>query len=190
MTAEELKDDQFRLVYEEEDSDLRIYENKGAFPRAFVVRDWKVVQNERALLRELVSDQFQPKRLALLEEPASFSRRLRSSIQEEDKIEIMRYEASLVEISAWLKKPGLLVFTDSYFPGWRVYVDEKEKRIYQVDYILRGVFLSSGKHQVRFVYKPRSFIIGAIFSATSLLVMGVIWLGCLKKVKALSLFGR
>jgi len=176
LTAEEIEDGQFHLIYKEEKAPLRIYENKGAFPRVFVVRDWKVAQNERALLRELVSGQFQPGRVALVEEAVPFPPP-RSSTQEKDKIEIMRYEANLVEISAWLKSPGLLVLTDSYFPGWRAYVDEKETKIYQVDYILRGVFLTSGRHQVLFVYKPRSFIVGAILSAISLFVLGIIWVG-------------
>jgi len=188
LTAEELEGGKFQLVYEEEKSPLRIYENKKVLPRAFVARDWKVTQDKRALIRELGSGHFEPGYLALLEEPAPFSPPPPSP--ENDKIEITRYQANLVEIFASLQSPGLLVLTDSYFPGWRAFVDGKEKKIYQVDYILRGIFLTSGAHQVRFIYKPRSFMMGAVLSAISLLIMGAIWLRELKKSKSHSLLGR
>jgi hypothetical protein len=183
LTAEKLNNRKFSLIYEEKKTPMKIYENKGTFPRAFVVRDWKVVGDERALVSELGSGRFRPYRLALLEEPAPFSPPRPSSPQE-DEIEITRYEASAVDIAARLSTPGLVILTDSYFPGWRAYVDGEEKKIYQVDYILRGVFLNPGKHQVRFIYKPRYFVMGAAVSGISLFIIVIIWLGCLKRLNS------
>jgi uncharacterized membrane protein YfhO len=62
--------------------------------------------------------------------------------------------------------------SDTYFPGWRVFVDGKEEKIYRADYNFRAVPISAGKHRVEFVYDPLSFKMGAIIT-----FLGII--GCL-----------
>ena len=75
--------------------------------------------------------------------------------------------------------PALAVFSEQYFPGFRAYLDgaekgigtkvprtvrsgarKKELRIYPADYLLRGVFLEPGSHQVEMIYQPYGFRIG------------------------------
>lgn len=52
---------------------------------------------------------------------------------------------------------GLLTLSDSYYPGWKVYVDRNERPILRTYTTLRGVALESGRHLVEFVYTPRAF---------------------------------
>ena len=82
-------------------------------------------------------------------------------------------------MSVW---PGWLVLADTYYPGWRVFVDGVEGRIYRADYVLRAVPLATGSHQVEFVYEPMSFKVGATISGiTLLLVLGAWGVGMVLK---------
>ena len=67
-------------------------------------------------------------------------------------------------VDARLSDSGVLVLTDAFYPGWKVFVDGKEHTIRRANYLFRGVELPSGAHQVEFVYDPLSFKIGLIVS--------------------------
>ena len=52
---------------------------------------------------------------------------------------------------------GLLVLTDSWYPGWKATVDGKPAPIHRVDYLIRGVPVPAGAHRVEFRYQPASW---------------------------------
>jgi len=54
--------------------------------------------------------------------------------------------------------------SDTYYPGWKAYVDGKETKIYRANYLFRAVPLTKGKHLVKFVYDPWTFKLGLIIS--------------------------
>ncbi|MCK4649150.1 YfhO family protein, partial [bacterium] len=58
-----------------------------------------------------------------------------------------------------------------YYPGWKAYVDGKEEKIYQANYILRAVYLGPGKHDIRFIYDPLSFKVGTYISLITALFL-------------------
>jgi uncharacterized membrane protein YfhO len=67
----------------------------------------------------------------------------------------------------------MLVLSDIHFPGWKATVDGREVPIERVDYLLRGVKLPAGAHDVEFAYEPASFRIGWIVSLLTLAGLGV-----------------
>ncbi len=71
------------------------------------------------------------------------------------------------------------VFSEIYYPaGWKAFVDGEETEIYKVDYILRGLQLPAGEHDVEFVFEPKSFAIGSAIAtgASALIVLLIIGL--------------
>jgi hypothetical protein len=86
---------------------------------------------------------------------------------------IVRYEDTQVEIEAELESPGLLVLTDLFYPGWKVYVDGQLARVYRTDYCFRGVPLPVGRHNVRFEFDPLSFRIGVAITLITLLLLAI-----------------
>jgi uncharacterized membrane protein YfhO len=75
----------------------------------------------------------------------------------------------------------LLILSDTFYPGWHAYIDEKEVKIYQADYIFRAVEIPPGEHKVEFIYAPASFKIGATMSLIALFLIVVISLVLWKK---------
>ncbi|MGH7927266.1 MAG: YfhO family protein, partial [Candidatus Binatia bacterium] len=88
--------------------------------------------------------------------------------------QIVRYSNNRVVVEASLAGSGILVLTDSYYPGWKVFVDGKEERILRANHFFRGVRLLPGNHNVEFRYEPLSFTIGwAISLLTLILLTGI-----------------
>ena len=72
-----------------------------------------------------------------------------------------------VRVSADLPRPGFLVLSDVYYPGWKAYVDGHVVPILRANHAFRAIWLREGRHDVRFVYAPRSFAVGWRVSAAA-----------------------
>jgi hypothetical protein len=69
------------------------------------------------------------------------------------------------EVDVDLPRPGILVVSESAYPGWIAEVDGQPQRWFTVDCVLRGLELGPGSHRVRFEYRPVSIQRGAVLSA-------------------------
>src|SRR5262249_30222545 len=107
-----------------------------------------LVADEKAALEEIRDVAFDPRRTAIIccapaapgvESVADASFR---------EAEIVSYKPNEVVVRA--TGPGLLVLTDSYFPGWRAAGFE----LYQANYLFRGVRLKDGPQVVTFSFHP------------------------------------
>ena len=148
------------LVREFPEHYSRLYEVSGSVPRTYLVGRTTYEVDPMNTLRRLVSDEFDPRREVVLDAPVRRARE--GSIDGDAKI--TRYGNQNVQIEARLGQPGVLVLTDAFYPGWKVFVDGKEQRILRANYLFRGVELAAGDHRVEFVYDPLSFKIGWIIS--------------------------
>jgi hypothetical protein len=55
-------------------------------------------------------------------------------------------------------KPQFAVFSEVYYPfGWNVYLDGKKTDYCKVNYILRGLSIPAGKHDIKFIFEPESY---------------------------------
>lgn len=70
------------------------------------------------------------------------------------RLTFIRDDARQVVVRSNAPKAGLLILRDSWYPGWRAFVDGKITPIYRVNGCFRGVVVPEGKHVVRFVYRP------------------------------------
>jgi hypothetical protein len=84
-----------------------------------------------------------------------------------------RPDSDTMRINADLRCRGLLVVSDTFYPGWEATVDGKPSPIYEVFGALRGVVLESGSHRVEMRYRPGVVAIGAAlsFSAIALSIL-------------------
>lgn len=53
--------------------------------------------------------------------------------------------------------PQILILTDTYYPGWHAYIDNKETHIYPANIRHRAIIVPSGNHVIRFLYIPTHF---------------------------------
>jgi len=81
---------------------------------------------------------------------------------------IVKDKPDEVLIRVKTQKMGILFLADSYYPGWRAWVDGREVKIEKADGLFRSVLVADGEHLVRFHYEPWSFYVGGIISLVTL----------------------
>lgn len=79
-----------------------------------------------------------------------------------------------VEYTVTLPRQGILVASETLYPGWTAFVDSHPATLIAADYVFRGVELPPGKHSVRFEYRPRSVRYGAVASSFALAVFAAL----------------
>ena len=87
---------------------------------------------------------------------------------------IIKYEPNQATFSTNPKNNSLLFLSDAYDTDWHSYIDGKKSKILRADYALRAVAIPAGEHTVDFKYQPKAFVIGALVSMSSILILIVL----------------
>jgi len=75
-----------------------------------------------------------------------------------------RPNSDTMRINADLRCRGLLIVSETFYPGWEATVDGKPQPIHEVFGALRSVVLESGSHRVEMRYRPGVVALGAALS--------------------------
>ncbi len=167
--------------YEEAET-VKVYENLKKLPRFYLVEDFSIVEGLSERLSILFSKNFLPSESVVLEENP-WSSGTESTFYDADampegaveapevkvpevKVTVMR--ANSIELDVTADVPSILVTSESWYPGWKVYVDGKREKVLKANHAFRAVAVRDGKHTVRFVYSPITFTLGAIVSGVTL----------------------
>lgn len=149
-----------------------LYLNSSCYPRAYFVKSVRVEKDRDKIIEKLLGADFDPRNEVVLEEELKYE--WKPSFSREG-VEVLSHEPNRVMIRTFSDKPRVMFLSDTYYPGWKAYVDGKETRIYRANYMFRAVKLGPGKHEVRFVYSPLSFKLGSIISLFSLVLVAVLF---------------
>lgn len=85
---------------------------------------------------------------------------------------------------AVMLRDGWVVLSDTAWKGWHAYVDRHRVRMSRANSAFLSVYLPAGRHSVRIVYRPTSFVRGrAITFATLLLILIVAVMRRTRRVK-------
>ena len=159
----------FPLVYDQE---VRIYQNPQVLPRTWIASQVEYASTLDEAQNIIKKPDFDFEHKVVLERPLTpgFS----PSQDNSSTSNITQYQSNRVVISTQSEKPGILVLSDIYYPGWQAYIDGQPTDIYRVDSLLRGVELREGSHIVEFTYSPKTFKIGLIIAIIASLFLGVL----------------
>lgn len=98
------------------------------------------------------------------------------------KIYLTEYAPNRLKYTAITEEEQFAVFSDIYYPkGWNAYIDGQLQPHTCVNYVLRGMMIPKGTHQIEFKFEPESYKIGnSIAYAGSviiyLIIAGIVWL--------------
>jgi hypothetical protein len=93
-------------------------------------------------------------------------------IQENDKIELVSYQPDEIHYKYTAREEKLVVFSEIYYPaGWKSYIDGRESQYFRTDWVLRGMVVPAGDHEIKFIFKPSSYYIGNKISLASSLLL-------------------
>ena len=75
------------------------------------------------------------------------------------------HQANYVQIRAGMQCRGIVILTDSSYPGWRAYVDGSRVPLLETYGSVRGVVVEAGDHLVEMQYRPLSVLLGGLMTA-------------------------
>jgi uncharacterized membrane protein YfhO len=71
--------------------------------------------------------------------------------------------------------PQFAVFSEIYYPeGWNVYIDGDKADYVKTDYVLRGMLIPAGNHEIEFRFEPKSFTEGRMISIIANLLVALL----------------
>jgi hypothetical protein len=134
--------------------DLAIIEFLPALKRATLFSNWATTTNDAECLGLLGSDNFDLHRTVLLSPDAKVPAPASAAAdQNPGTVEINpNYRSKRIELEADVKTPSILLLSERYDPKWQAWVDGKPAPVLRCDYILRGVYLTPGKHNIVFKF--------------------------------------
>lgn len=157
--------DKFKLVYD--DGNWRVFLNLKAAPRIFIAKDYKIAGTKEEFASIFFSQDFDPTKTIILEKEIE-------KIDNNDisaNVEVISYSPNKIELKSSAESNKLLFLSDTYYPGWKAFIDNAQTEIYRADYAFRSVVVPSGKHKIEFIYQPQSFSLGVKTSIISLILL-------------------
>jgi hypothetical protein len=141
------------------DREIKIYRNLRRLPRAYLVQDWDVVPDGRERLRRLRQSPVEGRRRVVLEEPVSpgFAG---VDTAAPASLAIAAYGPEEVALELGEHPAGYVVLSDTWYPGWRAWVDDRERPILRANHVFRAVEVDRTARRVVFRYRPTSFAFG------------------------------
>jgi len=148
-------------------SDAIVYENTNAAPAALVPSHVLDAADERASESAILAPGFNPQRDAVLERDGSAV----SAVTAEGSAAVTSEANDTVEMTARLRRGGLVMLDDAWAPGWSVSVDGRPGKVLRVDDVMRGVIVPAGSHHILWSYRTPGIRLGLLLSFLSLLVL-------------------
>jgi hypothetical protein len=138
-------------------ADALIYENANALPRVLFVTMTQGADFAAMLKTGQWPEGFDPRRTVLLDGVArgtAYLSGMGAIPKEPDRVRIVSYRNTEVVVEATSTRGGWVVLNDLWHPWWFAEVDGQPAPVLKANVMFRAVEVPSGKHTVRFVFRP------------------------------------
>jgi hypothetical protein len=175
ITSYEVKDEGFRLVRQETLGDKKayLYEYMRHSKRSFVCGKGYFVESDQRAIDMLRDEAIDLKRELVISDPDR--RGTKGDVRTIGKADILSLRPNEVVVAAESDDEAFLYLSDTYYPGWRAYVDGRETKIYRANLAFRAVEVPRGRHTVVFRYVPVSFYSGLVLTLLGIVLCIWLW---------------
>ncbi len=130
--------------------------NQGALGQAWFVKNILYVKDAGAAMKAL--DTVNPKDTAIVEEKFKTEIAFTPMADSTATIHLIKNDNDLITYQSNSQTNQFAVFSEIFYDrGWKAYIDDKETAILQTNYVLRGLAIPGGNHNIRFEFKPSSY---------------------------------
>lgn len=154
----------YRLVWY--DSPWQVYENLEAVPRIFMTNKYVITENKKDAFDIFYRDGFDEKSELILQEDPKIDKKANLEFD----IKNINYGGNKINLETSSNVTSLLFISDTYYPGWEVFIDGKKDKILLSDYAFRAVKVPKGNHKIEFLYQPKSFRNGIYIAGLTLVI--------------------
>ena len=145
-----------------------IYFNPHALPRAYLVHYVEQLSTEEAVYARLRDPQFPMGDAVVTEADIPAVAPVTGAVATP---EVRSYQANRVVITGVAQAAGVLVLSDTNYPGWQATLNGAAAPIYTVNGVFRGVWVPAGAYEVVFWYWPTSLSWGLALWASTVTVL-------------------
>lgn len=154
----------------QEKNEQNLIENPNAMGVAWAVDSLLIVDTADKVLELMKRIDFTQKAVVLKSEvPADIHDQYDS--KKLIKIELLKDHPTHLKYNFEAREEQLLVFSEMYYPhGWSVSIDGQNANIFPVNYVLRGLRVPAGKHNLEFTFDPPIVKRGGVIRLITLLI--------------------
>lgn len=165
------------FIVQGEDKRPEIQLNMEALGHAWFVSDVKVVDNADQEIDALTD--FDPSKTAVIDKRFSDQFKGFTPVQDSlSRITLTSYAPNNLKYQSETNSDCLAVFSEIYYDkGWNAFIDNKPAPHFRVNYILRGMIVPAGKHEIEFRFEPASYFTGNTIASISSIILVLAALG-------------
>ncbi len=176
LLAEEGKGRDPRVRPEFKAVTAHLYEYREVLPGGFLVPNYQVVKDEKEMRDLIMKKGFDPEKTVLLDEEPVFSPGTKGLPADTDGVQWLGYHMNTLRLRVWAPGRRMLILSETFFPGWEVWVDGQKGKICRANHAFRAIPLNPGVHQVLMAYEPLSVRLGAAVSVAFWVGLGILLL--------------
>lgn len=146
-----------------------------AYGNAWLVNEVKAYSGAKDALNALQMEDL--RKVAIVEGSTDVAKIAKDS---SDFVRMTAYSSDSIRYQSRTQGNGFAVFSEVYYAekngAWKVYIDGKAAKAERANYILRGVAIPAGEHDVLWVYEPadRSLMLAAETGSSAALILGLL----------------
>lgn len=138
----------------------QVYPNTQALDNAWFVDSVKMVNNADEEMNAL--NDFNPVTTVIVDKRfASQVQGLQPGYDSTATVKMDGYAPNDLKYTSKSSRESVIVFSEIYYqPGWDAFIDGKKADHFRCNYILRGMRVPAGEHQIEFKFEPQSYFAG------------------------------
>ncbi len=156
-----------------QDALWKVYEDKNAFPRAWVVHKTIAESSDDGAFLRLNQPGIDLHGIAVIQTPLSHPL---ESAAGGDYVSFNSYQPDSMSLDVTARGTGLLILSEFYYPGWRATLNGKTVEIHKVDGGLRGIVVPAGATHVTLEYVPVSSYVGSGLAVATFAAVFFAWI--------------
>ncbi|MBV9963696.1 MAG: YfhO family protein [Parafilimonas sp.] len=149
-----------------------VQQNPGALGSCWFAKQIAFVKDDAAAMRAL--DNNNPVNSAVVAESEKSKITFMPVADSTAKIKLIKNDNDVIDYASQSNTNQFAVLSEIYYDrGWHAYIDNKETPIIRTDYVLRGLAIPAGRHNIHFEFKPASFYNSKIIA---IVASAIVWL--------------
>ena len=161
------------LIQISEDNPLGVTRNPNNLGNAWFIEETKIVDSADEELLNL--NQVELKSICITQDQSL--KGLNYKLDNRNSIELVKRKANELVYKSSTTSTQFAVFSEAFYKkGWQAYIDNKPVSHYKVNYLLRGLIIPEGDHEIVFKFYPEIVKSGVYISIVSYLILFMIFI--------------
>lgn len=161
------------LIQISEDNPLGVTRNPNNLGNAWFIEETKIVDSADEELLNL--NQVELKSICITQDQSL--KGLNYKLDNRNSIELVKRKANELVYKSSTTSTQFAVFSEAFYKkGWQAYIDNKPVSHYKVNYLLRGLKIPEGDHEIVFKFYPEIVKSGVYISIVSYLILFMIFI--------------